>query len=333
MRELHVRQMKRIECHPFIVHDRFRSCARATASRAMHANVRIAGACDIVAIRHRMWTDPARPSRALANGRHYTRDFTVTQPDMNIDDTTLRVALAQIAPVWLDRDATVLKIVAAIDDAALQGAKLVVFGEALLPGYPFWIEHTDGARFEDDLQKSMYAHYCTQAVSVARGDLEPIREAARRHGLWVALGTIERADDRGGHSLYCSLMLIDDAGELRNVHRKLMPTYEERLVWSPGDGAGLRTFPIGPFTVGALNCWENWMPLPRAALSAQGEDLHLAVWPGSRRNTEDITRFAAREGRSYVVSVGAPWRREDIPDSHPHAALLRARMNGIDHER
>lgn len=244
----------------------------------------------------------------------------------NAADNILRVAMAQIAPVWLDRAATADKIVAAIDEAAAQGAGLVVFGEGLLPGYPFWIEHTDGARFDDGLQKSLYAHYCREAVSIPRGDLDTIRDAALRHRLWVALGIIERAGDRGGHSLYCSLVLIDDSGTIRNVHRKLMPTYEERLVWSPGDGAGLRTFAIGPFTVGGLNCWENWMPLPRAALSAQGENLHLAVWPGSQRNTVDITRFIAREGRSYVVSVGAPMRRQDIAASHPHAALLRERL-------
>lgn len=242
------------------------------------------------------------------------------------DATSMRVALAQIAPAWLDRAATTRKIVDAIDEAGAQGAALVVFGEAMLPGYPFWIEHTEGARFDDDLQKQLYAYYCTQAVSPERGDLNAIQEAARRHRIWVALGTIERAEDRGGHSLYCSLILIDDAGVLRNVHRKLMPTYEERLVWSTGDGAGLRTFPVGPFTVGALNCWENWMPLPRAALSAEGEDLHLAIWPGSKRNTQDITRFIAKEGRSFVVSVGAPMSRDDIPDSHPHAALLRERL-------
>jgi nitrilase len=244
-------------------------------------------------------------------------------------ENILRVAMAQIAPVWLDRAATADKIILAIGNAARQGAGLVVFGEGLLPGYPFWVEHTDGARFDDDLQKSLYAHYCDQAVVIEHGHLDPICDAARTHALWVALGVIERADDRGGHSLYCSLVLIDTAGTVRNVHRKLMPTYEERLVWSPGDGAGLRTFAIGPFTVGALNCWENWMPLPRAALSAQGENLHLAVWPGSRRNTEDITRFIAREGRSFVVSVGAPMRREHIADSHPHAMLLRERMPSV----
>jgi nitrilase len=239
---------------------------------------------------------------------------------------TLRVAIAQIAPAWLDRAATTDRIVAAIAEAGEAGAGLVAFGEALLPGYPFWIEHTDGARFEDDLQKSLFAHYCTQAVVVERGDLDPIRAAARRHRLWVALGIVERAPDRGGHSLYCTLALIDASGTLRNLHRKLVPTHEERLVWAPGDGAGLRTFAVGPFTVGGLNCWENWMPLPRAALSAQGEDLHLALWPGNHRNTRDITRFAAREGRSYVVGASALLRRSDIPDAHPHAALLRERL-------
>lgn len=239
---------------------------------------------------------------------------------------TLRVAIAQVSPVWLDRAATLGKVVTHISQAARDGAGLVVFGEAFVPGYPFWIEHTDGARFEDPLQKSLFAHYCAQAVVIERGDLDPVCTAAREHGIWVALGIVERAQDRGGHSLYCTLALIDDQGVVRNLHRKLMPTYEERLVWAPGDGAGLRTFAIGPFTVGGLNCWENWMPLPRAALSAQGENLHLALWPGNRRNTDDLTRFIAREGRSYVVSASALMRVSDIPDSHPHAELLRARM-------
>ena len=85
-----------------------------------------------------------------------------------------------------------------------------------------------------------------------------------------------------------------------------------------GDGNGLRTFPLGPFTVGGLNCWENWMPLARTALYAQGENLHVAVWPGCRRNTIDITRFVAVESRSYVLSVSGLLRKSDIPDSFPH---------------
>ena len=144
------------------------------------------------------------------------------------------------------------------------------------------------------------------------GHLDGIRALAREYHIAVYLGCIERAADRGGHSLYCSLVYIDPRGEIGSVHRKLTPTHEERLVWSPGDGHGLRTHPLGSFHVGGLNCWENWMLLSRAALYAQGEDLHIAVWPGSTRNTRDITRFVAMEGRSYVASVCGMMRREDL---------------------
>jgi nitrilase len=139
----------------------------------------------------------------------------------------------------------------------------------------------------------------------------------------VYLGVMERAADRGGHSVYASMVYVDASGAIGSVHRKLVPTYEERLVWAMGDGHGLRTHPLGAFTAGGLNCWENWLPLARAALYAQGEDLHVAIWPGNRRNTEDITRFIAREGRSFVVSVSGLMRRSDIPDDIPRAALLR----------
>lgn len=234
----------------------------------------------------------------------------------------LRVGLAQISPVWLDRKATTDKVVDFIHQAGQLDCELVVFGEALLPGYPFWVDATDGARFESQLQKELYAHYATEAVVPERGDLDAVCEAAACAKCMVILGTIERAIDRGGHSLYCSLMKISSEGRLLGSHRKLMPTYEERLVWSPGDGQGLQVHALGDFHVGALNCWENWMPLPRASLYAQGEDVHVAIWPGAVRNTEDITRFIAKESRSYVLSVSGLLRREDIPSTLPHADLL-----------
>ncbi len=231
---------------------------------------------------------------------------------------TLTVGLAQIAPVWLDRTRTLAKIVDWVERAAAGGCGLVVFGETLLPGYPFWVERTDGARFNSPMQKTLYAHYLDQAVQIERGDLRPLCEAAARHGIAVMVGCVERPMDRGGHSVYCSLVYIDAQGTVASVHRKLMPTYEERLVWSPGDGHGLRVHALGAFTVGGLNCWENWMPLPRAALYAQGEDLHVAVWPGGGHNTGDITRYIARESRSYVLSVSGLMRASDIPASTPH---------------
>ncbi|MEM8982452.1 MAG: carbon-nitrogen hydrolase family protein [Pseudomonadota bacterium] len=239
-------------------------------------------------------------------------------------DTT-NVALAQIAPVWLDRAATIDKVCAAISDAASGGADLIVFGEGLVPGYPFWLDPTGGAEFDSAAQKRWYAHYCDQAVNIPLGHLAPLQRAAKAGRIAVYVGVIERAVERSGHSVFASLVFIDSTGEIGSIHRKLMPTYEERLVWAAGDGHGLVTHPLGPFTVGGLNCWENWMPLARAALYGQGEDLHVAVWPGSDRNTADITRFIAREARSFVVSVSGLMRRDDIAAGVPaRDALLSA---------
>jgi nitrilase len=241
-------------------------------------------------------------------------------------DRTLRVAAAQISPVWLDRTRTTDKVVTWIHRAADDGARLVAFGEALLPGYPFWIEHTDGARFDDADQKRWHAHYANEAVDLDRGDCAPICDAARGRNVMVVIGCIERPRDRSGHSLYASCVTIDASGTIVNVHRKLMPTYEERLSWAPGDGYGLRAVPCPPFTVGALNCWENWMPLARTALYAQGVNLHIALWPGNRVNTADITRFIARESRSYVVSVSGLLTHDDITPHAPQTSRLRSAL-------
>lgn len=255
-----------------------------------------------------------------AGGRpqHGNGEATISSIDCN-----LRVGLAQIAPCWLNKAKTLERIRQWVNDAADKDCQLVVFGEALLPGYPFWVERTDGARFDSALQKSLFAHYSSQAVDIAGGDLKPLCEVAAGRGIALYLGVIERSRQRG-HSVFCSMVYIDAAGQIGSVHRKLMPTYEERLVWACGDGHGLRTHSIGAFTAGGLNCWENWLPLARSALYAQGEDLHVAIWPGSRRNTEDITRFIASESRSYVVSVSGLMRASDIADDLPHASELQA---------
>jgi nitrilase len=236
----------------------------------------------------------------------------------------LRVGLAQIAPIWLDQVRTLEKINKYVSQAAEAGCQLVVFGEALLPGYPFWIERTDGARFDSPVQKDLHAHYMQQAVQIEAGHLELVCQAAEVGEIAVYLGCIERPAGRGGHSLYASLLYIDPQGVIQSVHRKLMPTYEERLTWALGDGHGLRTHKLGAFTLGGLNCWENWMPLARAALYAQGEDLHVAVWPGGINNTKDITRFIAIEARSYVVSVSGLMRKTDFPADTPHIELVLA---------
>jgi len=233
-------------------------------------------------------------------------------------ETELKIAISQIAPVWLNKQQTTLKIIDQIDEAGAKGCQLIVFGEGLLPGYPFWIELTDGARFNSAIQKEIYAHYFQQAVQIDKGDLQTICDAASRNKTAVYLGCIERAADRGNHSLYCSLVYIDPLGMICSVHRKLVPTYEERLVWSNGDGKGLTVHSLGAFTIGGLNCWENWLPLARTTLYAQGENLHVSIWPGSIRNTEDISRFIAKESRSFVIAASGLMRKEDINSAIPH---------------
>ncbi|MGD1914675.1 MAG: carbon-nitrogen hydrolase family protein [Phycisphaerales bacterium] len=230
----------------------------------------------------------------------------------------MRVAIAQIAPVLLDRDSTTQRAVEAIEEAGKSECSLVAFGETFLPAYPLWLARQDASRFDAADVKDVHAMYLEQAVQIGAGHLEPIQDAARRAGTNVAIGIAERAEDRGGHTIYCSAVVIDDGGHIRSVHRKLVPTYEERLAWGAGDGHGLRAHRIGPFTMGVLNCWENWMPLARSALHAQGVDLHVALWPGCLRLTQDITRFVAKESRSFVVSASAIIRPQDVPETVPH---------------
>ncbi|NNK27847.1 MAG: carbon-nitrogen hydrolase family protein [Flavobacteriaceae bacterium] len=231
---------------------------------------------------------------------------------------TLKVAMAQIAPVWLDKAKTLKKVENAIDEAAKHCSELVIFGEGLVPGYPFWLALTDGAAWNTKVNKELHAHYARNAVSIESGDLDGICKLAKKYNMAVYLGVIERPQDRGGHSLYASLVYINEKGQIKSVHRKLRPTYDERMTWAPGDGHGLQVHPLKAFTVGGLNCWENWMPLPRAALYGQGENLHVAVWPGSEHNTEHITRFIARESRSFVISVSSMMNKKDFPKYTPH---------------
>ncbi|NQZ44313.1 MAG: carbon-nitrogen hydrolase family protein [Flavobacteriaceae bacterium] len=233
-------------------------------------------------------------------------------------EARLKVAMAQIAPVWLDKEATIKKIESNINAAAVEKAELIVFGEALLPGYPFWLAYTDGAAWNLEVNKELHAHYIRNAIAIEAGDLDSICALAAAHQMAIYLGIMEKPVDRGGHSLYASLVYIDPEGKICSVHRKLQPTYDERLTWAPGDGHGLRVHPLKRFTVGGLNCWENWMPLPRAALYGQGENLHIAVWPGNLNNTKDITRFIARESRSFVISVSSMMEHGDFPEHTPH---------------
>ncbi len=233
-------------------------------------------------------------------------------------ENILTIAMAQIAPVWLNKDKTIDKVKTFIVEAGEKKCDLIIFGEALVSGYPFWISLTNGCEFNSITQKELHAHYIRNSVQIENGDLNAICKLAKNYNIAIYLGIVERAKNRGGHSLYCSLVYINSKGEIKSVHRKLQPTYEERLTWAVGDGNGLRVHNIKQFCAGGLNCWENWMPLARTSLYAQGENLHIAVWPGSDDNTADITKFIAKESRSFVVSVSSLMHTSDFPDNTPH---------------
>ncbi len=227
----------------------------------------------------------------------------------------MRIAAAQTAPAWGDPDATTDVVVDWIGRAAGAGARLVAFGETFLSGYAFWVARTDGARWDDAEQKEAYAYYLAGAVDLEGPQLAAVCDAARSGGVFTYLGVTERSASRG--TVYATYVAIHPEAGMVSAHRKLMPTYEERMVWGAGDGHGLRTHEVDGVRVGGLNCWENWVPTVRHALYAQGEELHVAGWPGSVGLTRDITRFVALEGRCYVLSAGALLPAAAVPDEFP----------------
>ena len=200
-------------------------------------------------------------------------------------------------------------------EAAGEGAQLIAFPETFAPGYPAWADFTNASSFDQPVQKAAWAQYLAASVDIARGDLDDVVAAARELGVFVYLGVAERSSS--GSSIYCSLVAVHPDQGIVGVHRKLKPTYGERLMWADGDGAGLVAHDYLDTRVSGLNCWENWMPLARTAMYAQGPQIHIATWPGSPGISHDISRFVAMEGRLFVVSAGAVLRAEHLPDDFP----------------
>lgn len=232
-----------------------------------------------------------------------------------------KIAVVQEPPAVLDRAKTVQRAADLIAEAASQGAKLVVFPEAFIPGYPAWIWRLrPGADMSMNTQ--IHARLLDNAVSLQRGDLAPLCDAARAHQVTVALGLHERDEDRGGGTLFNTLVIIAADGTIANRHRKLMPTNPERMVWGFGDGSGLKVVqtPIG--RIGGLICWENFMPLARYALYAQGVEIYLAPTYDQGDGWIGTLQHIAREGCCWVVGSGCVLKASDFPDDFPDRARL-----------
>ena len=241
------------------------------------------------------------------------------------DSKQVRVAIAQSAPVYLDKHASLAKALDLIQQAAKRGAQLIAFGETWLPGYPAWLDVCPGAAlWENASAKDVFARLRSNSLVVPGEEVNALREAARDLKIAIVIGVNERVDAGPGNgTLYNSLLIISEDGQLRNHHRKLVPTYTERLVWGNGDGRGLDAVPTSAGRVGGLICWEHWMPLARMAMHNSGEHIHVAVWPTVHEVPQLASRHYAFEGRCFVLAVGLMMPAEDLPrELRDGAALL-----------
>jgi nitrilase len=231
---------------------------------------------------------------------------------------SLTVAAVQATPVFLDRAATVLAVAGHVVAA---DADLVAFPESFVPGYPDWVWRrppmSDG---------EWYARLVDNAVRVEGNDLDPLRDATRDVGAWVAVGVTERS---ASDSLYNSVVYIDPAGDIAGRHRKLIPTGAERLVWGNGNDHLLTVVDIGGVKVGSLICWENYLPLARVAMYERGVDVLLSpTWDNSDEWVPTL-RHIAKEGRIFVVGVTAFLRGSDVPRDLPGADEMYGDENDL----
>ena len=228
--------------------------------------------------------------------------------------THVRVAIVQSEPAQ-GLDEGLHRTEALVREAARSGATLLAFPETWLPGYPAWLDVCrDVALWDHEPVKEVYARYANGSVDVAGDSGESLRRIASRHGVTLSVGVSERVTAGPGRgTLYNSLLVIGPDGQLLNHHRKLVPTYTERMVWGNGDAEGLIAVDTPSGRVGGLVCWEHWMPLARQALHDSGEDSHVAVWPTVYDRHQLASRHYAFEGRCFVLAAGSVMRAGSLP--------------------
>jgi len=230
-------------------------------------------------------------------------------------------AVVQHAPVTLHRQRTIRRGVELLEEAAAKGARLISFPETWVPGYPEWLWRLrPGEDYE--LTHEIHGRLLENSVDVKAGDLKPIQAAAKRLKVTVSIGIHERDGEFSRGTLYNALVLIGPDGSILNRHRKLVPTNPERMVWGMGDAHGLRVSDTPMGRVGGLICWENYMPLPRFSLFAQGVEIYIAPTWADGGTWISTMRHIAAEGRCWVLGNGCAMRGKDIPKDFPSRATL-----------
>ncbi len=219
------------------------------------------------------------------------------------------VAIVQEASVFLNLEASVEKAISHITEAAAAGANIVAFAECWLPGYPVWLDFAPNAALWDDPgAKALFRLLADNSVVAGDKYLARIQKLSTDLGVYIVLGTHERA----GATLYNTTFTFAPGADSPTPHRKLVPTYTERLVWGRGDGSMLKTVQTPWGMLGSLICWEHWMPFARAAMHAQHEFLHIAQWPIVKDMHQVASRHYAFEGRCAVAAAGSIMTKGDI---------------------
>ena len=227
-----------------------------------------------------------------------------------------KVAIVQAPPVLLHRDKTIAKVLSSIDEAVHAGAALIVFPEAYVPGYPTWIWRLRPGG-DMGLSSEIHARLRENAVDLARGDLQPVQDAAAKNGVTVVLGINERESAYSGTTLFNTVAVIGPDGTLLNRHRKLMPTNPERMVWGMGDASGLRVVDTPAGRLGCLICWESYMPLARYALYAQDIEIYVAPTWDTGESWLATMRHIAKEAGCWVIGTATAMQGSDLPDDFP----------------
>jgi nitrilase len=224
-----------------------------------------------------------------------------------------KVAVVQAAPVVFDRERTLKKVHSLVREAAGQGARLVVFPEAFVSAYPRGMDF--GAVFgsRSEAGREQFRRYWESSVDVPGPAVEALSRTAKSSGIYLVIGVIER----DGGTLYCAVLFFGPNGGYLGKHRKIMPTASERLVWGFGDGSTLPVFDTPLGKIGAVICWENYLPLMRAAMYAKGIELYCAPTANPRDSWIASMRHIAVEGRCFVLSCNQFNRRRDFPSDYP----------------
>lgn len=228
-----------------------------------------------------------------------------------------KVAIVQEPPVYLDLAKSLDRAVDLVAKAASDGCGLIVFPEAWLSGYPTFVWRLAPGSGMGKTDK-LYARLLANAVDLCQDGLRPLQEAAKEHGVVVVLGYQEVDGTGSGSTVFNSCAIIDADGRLANNHRKLMPTNPERMVWGFGDGSGLNVVDTAVGRIGALICWENYMPLARYALYAQNIEIYVAPTWDSGDMWQATMQHIAREGGCWVIGCATSLEASDIPDDVPY---------------